>query len=72
MASGADTHTYSNVREQNDFKKPGARAWFNKCTSCGKHTCMQSMSKLGGLRVCTLRKKFKIVFSEIESESILT
>ena len=26
MASGADAHTYTNVRGQNDFKKPGIAA----------------------------------------------
>ena len=25
MASGVDTHTYTNVRGRNDFKKPGTR-----------------------------------------------
>ena len=25
MASGADTHTYTNVRRRNNFKKPGTR-----------------------------------------------
>ena len=27
MASGADTHTHTNVRGRNDFKKPGTRVW---------------------------------------------
>ena len=38
---------------------------------CAKHTCMQSMPKLGGLGACP-PENFENALSEIESEGIFT
>ena len=34
IPSGVDTHTYTNIHERNDFKKPGMRGFFQAKLLC--------------------------------------